>query len=231
MELDGFSDSDALLAAVEPEEEEIALLNGERTRFRRRGVRESPTEQREDAWDSILPRDSRAAHHAETWETSVSGDDKTASREGQGEALHLEVEGDETMFMKVDDCIDDSDVGSDKMAMLPATRNVAGEPLEEGEGEEEEKEGEGGEEEPQDPDLMMCWIHWSRGKYQAIVFLLCGMAYIGFGVDPVLFSFISLKLQDEWNLSALEYGIIPSVNGVFSTFAGPCFSYASDHFG
>ena len=40
MELDGFSDSDALLAAVEPEEEEIALLNGERTRFRRRGVRE-----------------------------------------------------------------------------------------------------------------------------------------------------------------------------------------------
>ena len=156
MELDGFSDSDALLAAVEPEEEEIALLNGERTRFRRRGVRESPTEQREDAWDSILPRDSRAAHHAETWETSVCGDDKTASREGQGEALHLEVEGDETMFMKVDDCIDDSvcDVGSDKMAMLPATRNVAGEPLEEGEGEEEEKEGEGGEEEPQDPDLV-----------------------------------------------------------------------------
>ena len=69
------------------------------------------------------------------------------------------------------------------------------------------------------------------GKYQAIVFLLCGMAYIGFGVDPVLFSFISLKLQDEWNLSALEYGIIPSVNGVFSTFAGPCFAYASDHFG
>ena len=67
-------------AAVEPEEEEIALLNGERTRFRRRGVRESPTEQREDAWDSILPRDSRAAHHAETWETSVSGADKTASR-------------------------------------------------------------------------------------------------------------------------------------------------------
>ena len=58
------------------------------------------------------------------------------------------------MFMKVDDCIDDSDVGSDKMAMLPATRNVAGEPLEEGEGEEEEKEGEGGEEEPQDPDLV-----------------------------------------------------------------------------
>ena len=54
------------------------------------------------------------------------------------------------------------------------------------------------------------------------------MAYIGFGVDPVLFSFISLKLQDEWNLSALEYGIIPSVNGVFSTFAGPCFTYASD---
>ena len=67
----------------------MALLNGERTRFRRRGVRES---QREDVWDSILPRDS---HHAESSETSVSGDVKTASREGQGEALHLEVEGDE----------------------------------------------------------------------------------------------------------------------------------------
>ena len=25
------------------------------------------------------------------------------------------------MFMKVDDCIDDSDVGSDKLAMLPAS--------------------------------------------------------------------------------------------------------------
>ena len=69
------------------------------------------------------------------------------------------------------------------------------------------------------------------GPLQVIAFCLAGLTTLTFGFDNAVFAFIDIPVQKEWNLTGLEYGILPSMTGVTNIFGALFYGYLSDHFG
>lgn len=69
------------------------------------------------------------------------------------------------------------------------------------------------------------------GPLQAIAFCLAGLTTLTFGFDNALFSFIDISVQTQWNLSDIQYAILPSMTGVSNIFGTFFYGYLSDHFG
>ena len=69
------------------------------------------------------------------------------------------------------------------------------------------------------------------GTFQVVAFLLVGAMYVSFGFETLLFSFVSIPVQDQWGLTALEYAALPSATAVANVAGGFLFGYLSDRFG
>ena len=69
------------------------------------------------------------------------------------------------------------------------------------------------------------------GPLQVIAFCMVGLALLAYSVDDTLFAFIDIPVQSQWNLSGLEFAIIPSVTGVSNIIGGFGCGYLTDHFG
>ena len=69
------------------------------------------------------------------------------------------------------------------------------------------------------------------GPLQVIAFCLAGLTTLTFGFDSTLFSFIGIPVQRKWNLTEIEYGILPSMAGVTNIFGAFFYGCLSDHFG
>ena len=61
--------------------------------------------------------------------------------------------------------------------------------------------------------------------------MLAGITAISFGLELVLFTFIEIPVQNEWKLSSVEYGLVPSTTGVTNVIGGFFYSFLSDSFG
>ena len=69
------------------------------------------------------------------------------------------------------------------------------------------------------------------GPLQMIAFCLAGLTTLTFGFDNALFSFIDIPVQKKWNLSDIQYAILPSMTGVTNIFGSIFYGYLSDQFG
>ena len=69
------------------------------------------------------------------------------------------------------------------------------------------------------------------GPLQFIAFCLAGLSAIAFGLDTAIFAFIDIPVQQEWNLTGLEYAILPATTGVTNIVGTFFYALLCDHFG
>lgn len=66
---------------------------------------------------------------------------------------------------------------------------------------------------------------------QILAFILAGFTAISFGLEIVIFTFVSLPVTQEWNLTGVEYGILASSTGVINIIGGYIYSFLCDSYG
>ena len=66
---------------------------------------------------------------------------------------------------------------------------------------------------------------------QILAFILAGITAISFGLEVVVFTFISIPVAREWNLTGVEYGLLPSTTGVTNIIGGFVYSFMCDSYG
>ena len=66
---------------------------------------------------------------------------------------------------------------------------------------------------------------------QILAFILAGFTAISFGLEIVVFTFIGLPVAQEWNLTGIEYGLLPSTTGVTNIVGGFVYSFLCDSYG
>ena len=54
------------------------------------------------------------------------------------------------------------------------------------------------------------------GPLQIIAYFLAGLTSLAFGFETLTFVFIEIPVQKEWNLTSLQYAVIPSIAGATS---------------
>lgn len=68
------------------------------------------------------------------------------------------------------------------------------------------------------------------GPFQVVAYLMVGLTYMAFGFETLLFAFISLKVQEEWSITPVEYANLPALTCLFNILGGVVLSYLSDHY-
>ena len=66
---------------------------------------------------------------------------------------------------------------------------------------------------------------------QVIAFILAGITAISYGLEVVIFTFVDIPIQKEWNITSVEYGLLPSTTGVTNVIGGFFYSFLSDSYG
>ena len=69
------------------------------------------------------------------------------------------------------------------------------------------------------------------GPFQVVAFCMVGLTMLAHGFNISLFSFIGISVQKQWNLTGIQFAIIPSVTGATNIIGGFTYGYTSDHFG
>ena len=69
------------------------------------------------------------------------------------------------------------------------------------------------------------------GPFQLIAFCLAGLAYMSFAMNDSTFTFVNIKLSALWNLTDLQFSILPGCTGVSNVVGGFLFSYLADAYG
>ena len=69
------------------------------------------------------------------------------------------------------------------------------------------------------------------GPLQIIAYFLAGLTSLAFGFETLTFTFIDIPVQREWNLTGLQYAVIPSVTGVTNILGGFLYGCVSDNYG
>lgn len=67
--------------------------------------------------------------------------------------------------------------------------------------------------------------------FQVIAFMLAGITAISYGLEVVIFTFVDIPIQKEWNITSVEYGLLPSTTGVTNVIGGFFYSFLSDSYG
>ena len=61
--------------------------------------------------------------------------------------------------------------------------------------------------------------------------MLAGITAISYGLEVVIFTFVDIPIQAEWNITSVEYGLLPSTTGVTNVIGGFFYSFLSDSYG
>ena len=69
------------------------------------------------------------------------------------------------------------------------------------------------------------------GAFQLVAFCLAGLAYMSYAMDDATFTFVNIKLSALWNLTDLQFSILPGSTGVSNVVGGFLFSYLADAYG
>ena len=69
------------------------------------------------------------------------------------------------------------------------------------------------------------------GPLQFIAFCLAGLSAIAFGLDTAIFAFVDIPVQQEWNLTGIEYAILPGITGVTNIIGTFFYALLCDYFG
>lgn len=69
------------------------------------------------------------------------------------------------------------------------------------------------------------------GPFQFIAFLLAGLTFLVYGMDVSVFIFIGEEVEEQFNLTSIEYAIFPAVTAVPNMVGAFFFSILSDKYG
>ena len=69
------------------------------------------------------------------------------------------------------------------------------------------------------------------GPLQVLAFCLAGLTTLSFGLEVIVFSFIEIPVQRKWNLTDVEYAVLPSTTGVSNIIGGFFYGYLGDRYG
>ena len=69
------------------------------------------------------------------------------------------------------------------------------------------------------------------GPLQIIAYFLAGLTSLAFGFETLTFAFIEIPVRKEWNLTNLQYAVIPSVAGATNILGGYFYGFVSDNYG
>lgn len=69
------------------------------------------------------------------------------------------------------------------------------------------------------------------GPLQIFAFLLSGLTALAFGMEMVVFGLLDIPIQKEWNLTSVQYAILPSITGAGNIIGGFFYSILCDHYG
>ena len=69
------------------------------------------------------------------------------------------------------------------------------------------------------------------GPFQALAFLFAGLASFAFAFDIIVFEFIDISVQDQWNLSSVNFAILPSMTCISNIPGAMMYGYLADTFG
>lgn len=83
--------------------------------------------------------------------------------------------------------------------------------------------------EPKNVDEILNYIGY--GPLQVLAFILAGLTSISFGLEIVIFAFLDIPIQEKWNLTSVEYAILPSSTGVGNIIGGFLYGLLCDHYG
>ena len=73
--------------------------------------------------------------------------------------------------------------------------------------------------------------HIGYGPLQALAFALAGMTAMAFGLEMVVFAFLALPIQQHWNVTSVEYAVLPAMTGLGNLIGGVVYGVLCDHYG
>ena len=80
-----------------------------------------------------------------------------------------------------------------------------------------------------DTDSILNYIGY--GPLQALAFALAGLTSLAFGLEMVLFAYLDIPLQAQWNISSVQYAALPAMTGVGNILGGVLYGFLCDHYG
>ena len=69
------------------------------------------------------------------------------------------------------------------------------------------------------------------GPLQVLAFLLAALTAFAFGLEMVIFAYLDIPIQDQWNLTSVEYAILPSMTGLGNIIGGFGYGLLCDYYG
>lgn len=69
------------------------------------------------------------------------------------------------------------------------------------------------------------------GLFQVLAFILTGMSFVSFGAAVAVLAFINGPVTELWNLSAVEFAILPAVTSLANLIGAFFFGYIGDVYG
>ena len=69
------------------------------------------------------------------------------------------------------------------------------------------------------------------GPLQVVAFGLAGLTALAFNIDSLVLGFIDIPLQQKWNLTSLEFSVLPAVTGIANIIGSFVYPMLLDNFG
>lgn len=79
------------------------------------------------------------------------------------------------------------------------------------------------------PDSILNYLGF--GSFQVLAFLLVGLTLFAYGFDGSVLIFIGPSVQEQWNLTTVQYSILPATTAVPNIIGALLFSFISDRYG
>jgi putative MFS transporter len=69
------------------------------------------------------------------------------------------------------------------------------------------------------------------GPFQILAFLLAGMGYVSYGLEDVTFTFVNQPIENQWNMTTLEFSVLPALTSVSNIIGALIFGSLVDLYG
>lgn len=69
------------------------------------------------------------------------------------------------------------------------------------------------------------------GRLQLLAFILAGLTSMAFGLEMIIFAFLDISIQAQWNLTSVEYASLPALTGVGNIIGGFAYGFLCDQYG
>ena len=69
------------------------------------------------------------------------------------------------------------------------------------------------------------------GPFQVLAFVLAGLGYISYGLENVTFTFINIPIGELWNMTSLQFSILPAMTSISNIIGAILFGSLTDLYG